>query len=561
MILYCLKKELLERVIKLSKIKIFGLGGLAENGKNCYVIDIDNDIFVFDCGLKYATSNLFGIDYIMPDFSYLEKNRNRIKGIFITHGHSENMGSIADLAKILPNIKIYATKFTKFVLEEYGVEDKNIVEIKPHKKLNFDNNISIFPISVSHSIPDAVMYIINTKDGAICYTGDFVIDPTMLGAYDMDLGKIAYVGKQGVLCMLCESSFSERHGHTSPNHRLEEYFKDIIKHNEKRLLFSILPYHLYTITDIFNAARNTHRKIVIMGKKLQNVVNFAVKEKYLDIEPGIIGDLSNINDDNAILLINDERTNPYANISKILHGYDKFINAKNTDTIVFAEPRYDSNEKTLVKLENDLAKFGCNVINLPKDKVILHHPSTEDIMLMIKLINPKYYMPVKGEYRYMVNNANLANRLQIKPENIILKQNGEVVTFENGKLVDSHEMIKINDILIDGISNEDIGDLVIKDREMLSENGIVLISATISKKDKVLLVGPEVTTRGFIYVKDSKELIDEMKNICDGIINRNITPNYVDYNKIKVEIREELSNYLYEETECKPMIIAVVQEV
>ena len=545
----------------MSKIKIFGLGGLAENGKNCYVVEIDEDIFIFDCGLKYATSNLFGIDYIMPDFSYLEKNRSRIKGMFITHGHSENMGSITDFAESFPEVKIYATKFTKFVLEEYGIDSKHVVEIKPHKKITFSKDVSIFPISVSHSIPDSVMYVINTKDGAICYTGDFIIDPTMLGSYDMDLGKIAYVGKQGVLCMMCESSFSERHGHTSPSHKLEGFFKDIIKHNENRLLFSILPYHLYTITDIFNAARNTHRKIVIMGKKLQNIINFAIKEKYLEVEQGIIGDLSNINDDNAILLISDERTNPFANISKILNGYDKYITAKKTDTIVFAEPRYDNNEKTLVKLENDLAKFGCNVVNLPSDKIILHHPSTDDIMLMIKLLNPKYYMPVKGEYRYMVNNANLADNLGIKPENIILKQNGEIVEFDDGKLIDSHEIIKINDILIDGISNEDIGDLVIKDREMLSENGIVLISATISKKDKVLLVGPEITTRGFIYVKDSKDLILEIKKICEEIINNNITPTYVDYNKIKVEIREELSKYLYEETECKPMIIAVVQEV
>ncbi len=545
----------------MSKINIFGLGGLAENGKNSYVVEVDNDIFVFDCGLKYANSNLLGIDYIMPDFSYLVKNKKRIKGIFITHGHSENMGSIVDLVKALPNIRIYATKFTKFVLEEFGVDGKNIFEIKPHKKLVFDNNISIFPLSVSHSIPDAVMYVVNTKDGAICYSGDFVIDPTMLNQYDMDLGKIAYVGKQGVLCFMCESTFSERKGHTSPNHRLEDYFKDIIKHNEHRILFSLLPYHLYIITDIFNAARNTHRKIIIMGKKLQNVVNFAISEKYLEVENGIIGDLSNINDDNAILLISDERTNPYANVSKILHGYDKFINLKNSDTIVFAEPRYDSNEKALVKLENELAKFGCNIINLPSDKIILHHPSSEDLMIMIKLVQPKYYMPVKGEYRYMVNNANLASKLGIKAENIILKQNGEVVSFEDGKLIDKHNKVKVNDVLIDGLSNEDVGELVIKDREMLSENGIVLVSATISKKDKILLVGPEITTRGFIYVKDSKDLIIEIKNICENIINRNITPTFVDYNKIKVEIREELSNYLYEETECKPMIIAVVQEV
>lgn len=545
----------------MSKIKIFGLGGLNENGKNCYIVEVDENIFVFDCGIKYASSNLLGIDYIMPDFSYLEKNKQRIKGIFITHGHGENMGGVKDLLNILPNVKVYATKFTKFILEEDGINKDNIVEIKPHKKINFDKNISVFPISVSHSIPDAVMYVLNTKDGAICYTGDFIIDPAMLGHYDMDLGKIAYVGKQGVLCLLCESSFSEKKGHTSPNHRLEDFFKDVIKHNEERIIFSVLPYHLYTINDIFNAARNTHRKIIIMGKKLQNVVNFAIKEKYLEVEEGIIGDLSNINDNNAILLICDEKNNPYASISKILHGYDKFISLKPTDNIIFAEPRYDSNEKTLVKLENDLSVFGCNVINMPKENIISHHASSEDLMLMIKLIQPKHYMPVKGEYRYMVNNANLANRLEIPADRIILKQNGDVVTFIDGKLQESYDYIKVNDVLIDGLSNDDIGEVVIKDREMLSENGIVLISATISKKDKVLLVGPEVTSRGFIYVKDSKDLINEMKKICEKIITRNITPVFVDYNKIKVEIREELSKYLYEETECKPMIIAVVQEV
>ena len=204
---------------------------------------------------------------------------------------------------------------------------------------------------------------------------------------------------------------------------------------------------------------------------------------------------------------------------------------------------------------------GCKIVSLPKDKNILLHASSEDLMLMIKLLNPKFYVPVKGEYRYMVGNANLASSLGIPNENILLKQNGDVITIENGELVDNFETIKVNDILIDGKSSDDVGELVVKDREMLSENGIVLISATISKEKKVLLVGPEVTTRGFIYVKDSKEIIAGIKNISENVIERNITENYVDYNKIKTEIRSELSKYLYEETGCKPMIIAVVQEV
>lgn len=544
----------------MSKIKIFGLGGLSESGKNSYVIEVDDEIYVFDAGIKFASGNLLGIDYIMPDFSYLVKNKKRIKGLFITHGHPENMGAVRDLLKDIPSLKVYATKYTKFELMEDGVNENNIELIKPHKKINF-GNVSIFPISVSHSVPDAVMYVVNTKDGAICYTGDFIIDPSMQGAYDMDIGKIAYIGKQGVLCLLCESSFAEKNGHTSPKHRLVSFFEDVIKHHDKRIIFSVLPTHLYTISEIFEAAANSHRKIVLMGKRLQNVLNFASKEGYMHYNEELLGDLSNINDDNAILLVMDDRTTPYANMNKILNGYDKFITLKPTDTIVFAEPRYDSTEKVLVKLQNELAKFGCNIETIDKEKEILHHASREDLMLMIKLINPKFYMPVKGEYRYMVNNTNLASNLGIPDSNILLKQNGDVVTFENGKLIDNFARIKVDDVLIDGTSNDDIGDLVIKDREMLSENGIVLISATVDKKDKVLLVGPEVTTRGFIYVKDSADMIKEIKVICEAIINRNITPKYIDFNQIKVEIREELSRYLYEQTECKPMIIAVVQEV
>ncbi|MBR1413937.1 MAG: ribonuclease J [Bacilli bacterium] len=544
----------------MSKIKIFGLGGLDEMGKNCYIVEVDKDIFVFDCGLKYATGNLYGIDYIIPDFSYLIKNQKRIKGIFLTHGHYENMGSVADLLRDLKDVNVYATKFTKFILLEEGVKDNVIVEIQPHKKINFGNN-SVFPIKVSHSTPDSVMYVLNTKDGAICYTGDFIIDPSMRDCYDMDLGKIAYVGKQGVLCLLSESVFSEHIGHTSPSHKLSDFFKDVINRADNRMMFSVLPTHLHTLQEIFNGAKDLHRKIIPMGKKLQNIVNFSKNEGYLQFSNDQIGDLSNIDDNNSILLICDDKANPYASLNKIISGYDKYITLKPTDTIVFAEPRYDSNEKMLVKIENDLAMKGCKIVSLPKDKNILLHASSEDLMLMLKLMNPKYYMPVKGEYRYLVGNGNIASDLGYDRDNIILKQNGDVVTFEDGKLLDKYEHIKINDVFIDGKSNDDVGELVMKDREMLSENGIVLVSATISKKKKVLLVGPEITTRGFIYVKDSTEMIEEIKRICETIIERNITPKYVDYNKIKVEIREELSKYLYNETECKPMIIAVVQEV
>lgn len=544
----------------MSKIRIFGLGGLNEMGKNTYVVEIDGKIFIMDAGIKYANDSMYGIDYILPNYKYLEDNKDKIVGVFLTHAHQENMGGVFDLVEHIPKIKIYATKYTKELLLMNGMKEKNIVDVVANHKIGF-KNVSVFPINVSHSVPDAVMYVINTHDGAIVYTGDFLIDPTMNGAYSMDLGKIAYVGKQGVLCLMAESVFSERKGHTSPHHRLTGWFKDTFNHADGRIIISTLPVHLHTIQEIFDAANNMHKKIVVMGKRLQNIINMAIKNGYLNIKLSNLGDLNDINANNAILLVCDDRERPYATVDKIVNGNDKFITLKPTDTVVFAEPKYDATEKIFVRIQDEIAMMGANAVTLPNTYTILHHASQEDLMIMLNLVNPKYYMPVKGEYRSMVNNANLASNLGMKSENILLKQNGDVVEFVDGVLQDKFETIKVDDVLIDGKSSDDVGELVIKDREMLGENGILLISATLDKQTKKILVGPEVTTRGFIYVKDSYDMIEEIKRISVNIIEANTTPKFVDYNQIKNEIREELSKYFLSETETKPMIIAVIQEV
>ena len=487
----------------MSKIKIMALGGLNENGKNTYIIDVDDSIFIFDAGIKFVSEEMYGIDYIIPDYDYLVKNKKRIRGLFITHAHPENALAIFDLLKVLPDIKVYATKYTIEYLKLKGLDTNksSVTEITAHHRIKF-KTVSIFPINVNHSVPDAVMYVINTKDGAVVYTGDFLIDPSMTGAFGMDLGKIAYVGKLGVLCLLSESPFSEKVGHTSPNHKFESFYTEVINKSSGRILVSLFEDHLYTIMEIFNALVNSHRKVVIMGHRLQAVIDMAIKNNYLKIKPGIIGDLSDLNRKDTVILIDDDKSNQYHNIKKIMNGYDKFITLKKDDTILFAEPTYDYNEKRLVDIQNELALDNIESYAIPKAQEILHHASSEDLMMMIDLLKPKYFMPVEGEYRYMVNNANLASSLGVPNDNIILKQNGEMVTIEDGKLIDKSEIIKINDVLIDGAKGEDVGELVIKDREILSENGIVLISATLDKKTKEILVGPEVTTRGFIYVKD-----------------------------------------------------------
>lgn len=548
----------------MSKIKVLALGGLNENGKNLYVIEVDEKILIFDAGLKYAPDKMFGIDYIIPDFKYLIENKDRIVGLFISHAHYENMGAVTDLVREIPELNIYGTKFVSNILLEEAKEDKidikNLNIIKAYKKIDF-KEFSVFPFSVSHSVPESVGYAVNTKDGAIVYMGDFIIDSTMSDNYEMDLGKIAYIGKQGVLMLMCESLFSEKKGFTSPNHKLENYFNSVIENSKGRIIFTLLPLHIRTMQEIFNALENKGRKVIIMGRELQTIVNMCIKDGYLKVDKSIIGDLTNLKDKNSVVLVCNDRERPYYNLNRIVNGYDKFISLESTDTICFAEPSYDAYEITLTKLMNDIAIKGANIETVPKDKSVRYHASSEDLMLIIKLFNPKFYMPIKGEYRYQVNNAKLAEKVGIKPENIFLKENGDIVNIDNKEFVDNFEHIDVDDILIDGKSTSDVGELVIKDREMLADNGLVLVSATLDKKTKKLLTEPEVLTRGFIYVKDNKEMIDEIKKMSLEIIKKNISNNYADYGKIRNEIRELVGKFIYKETECKPMMLTVIQEI
>ena len=550
----------------MSKIKIFALGGLNENGKNMYVVNVDEDIFVFDAGLKYDNDINLGIDYIIPNFDYLEKNKKNIKGIFLTHGHDGNMGAVPDIIEKIPSIPIYGTKLTLDIVKQdtaKGVVEKaNFIEIKPHNKIDFGKN-SIFPISVTHSIPSAVCYVLYTPDGAIVYTGDFTFDSTMIGDYKTDIGKLAYVGKQGVLCLMCESFYADKPGHTSPNNRVSEFIRDVLNKSKDRIIATVFPAHFYRIQEIFNEATKAHRKIVIMGKPLQELINYALNEGYLQINKDMIGTLADLDNKNSIVLISDEKEKPFANLERIIKGFDKYISIKDTDTIFITEPSYPGIEKRLAVIMDEIAMLGADATCLSSKKHLLHHASREDLMLMINLMNPKYYMPVKGEYRNQYANAEIAEDLGIPKENIILKLNGDVLELVNGENTNSLEHIETDEILIDGNNSGDVGNLVLKDREMLSENGIVIISCTLDKNTKKILGGPEILTRGFIYVKESQDLLEETKRISREVIETSLdeTAKRVDYAKIKNDVRDVLGKFFYKETESKPMIITVIQEV
>lgn len=547
----------------MSKIKIVALGGQNEIGKNMYVVEVDNEIFIFDAGLKYADDKLLGVDYIIPNYDYLKENKERIVGLFITHGHDNQIGAVADILVDIPELKIYAGKFTLEVikqdLEESGIKDANLIEIKAHKKLDFGNE-NIFPVQISHSIPDNFLYVLNTNDGAIVFSGNYVFDPAMMGPYKTDIGKLAYIGKQGVLCLMNESMYADKLGFSSPKHRASSTIRSTIVENEGRIFFNIFETQIYRIQELFNELVSTDRNVVIMGKNLENIIFKGIELGYIDFDKKRIKPISHVNDEGIIVIISNERENPYNSLKRILRNSDKFVTLKETDTVAMLSPIYEGSEISATNIFNKIAKIGSKLVLLSKN-IISPHASSEDIMMMINLMNPKYYLPVMGEYRHQVENAVLAKKLNIPEENILLNLNGEVICFEDGKLIDTDERIKVEDVLIDGKTVGDIGDLVLKDREMLSDNGIVIVNANIDKEKRTIINKPNIHTKGFIYVKDNIDMIKESENIVSTVIYENIKENYIDYNKIKMDIRDRLGKYFYKETECKPMIIIIVQEI
>ena len=546
----------------MSKIKIFALGGINEIGKNMYVIDNNNEIYVFEAGLKYADDKMLGVDYIIPNYDYLINNKDRIQGIFLSHGHDEQIGAISDILHDLPELKVYGSRFTLELLkEELDAENikGNLIELKPHKKVKIGKSY-IFPIALSHAVPDSFGYVLYTDDGAIFYTGNFVFDPSMQGNYKMDIGKLAYVGKQGVLCLLSESLYADKLGYTSPKHRSYKYLREIINKYNGRILVNIFQGQIYRMQELLTAISEANRKLVILGKGLETNLIKAINGGYINFDKSRIGNIHHLEKD-SIIIVSDEREKPFSNMKRIVRGYDKFITLNEEDTIIFASPVYDGMEKSATMLFDEIAKKGCNLITMSNKNFYALHASSEDLMLMLNLMQPKYYFPVIGEYRHQVANSELAKQMGMKEENIILKLNGQVATFIDGKLVDENDFVKVDDILIDGKTVGDIGELVIKDREMLGENGIVLVVAIIDKLTKKILSGPDIVTKGFVYVKDNIDLIKEAKKKALEIIQNNTKVSYIDYSKTKNEIRDKIGKYFYQETESKPIILIMMQEV
>lgn len=554
---------------KHSKIRILALGGLGETGKNMYVVDVNDKIFILDAGLKYPEEDLLGVDAVIPDIKYLIDHKEKIVGLFLTHAHEEHIGAVPNILKVI-NIPVYGTRFTMALVEDAlrddseNIDDYQLKIIKSANVLTFgDVQVSFF--STTHSIPDSVGICINTTDGAIVYTADYTFEQNVDKRYQTNFEQLTDIGRKGVLALLSESLSAHNPGHTTGEGRFVYELSEILSLAPGRVIVSVFSSDLQRIQKIINIANEHNRKIAIIGRKMQRIVDIAVKMGYLKFPtPGMLLNLKFIdetNDNNLpnlVVLATGERQEPFDALIRMARKLDRLIHIEATDTIVIASPPIPGTEVKAARTTDIVYRTGAKVITINKEFLPSSHASAEDIKLMINLLKPKYIIPVIGEYRHQYAQAKIAENMGYDSENIILLDNGMVVEFEQGDLVNISEEVDVDQILVDGLSVGEISNVVLKDRIALSQDGILLAIATLDAKTKKIIAGPEIVSRGFIYVKDNEEIINNVEQILVTSLNE---AKVFDLNKIKNEVKEKIAKYLYKETKRKPIIMLIINEL
>lgn len=548
----------------MSEIKVFALGGLSEDGKNMYCVEINDEIIVFDVGLKYATDETVGIDFIVPSFQYLKDNKERVKALFLSHGHVDNIGAVGDFAKVFSDVPIYMSKTTKIVVdsifEENGISDAKVVVLKDFETTNF-GDYSVFALPLTHSIPNNFGYAINTKQGIIFYSGDYYFDQSVGANYATDIGKLAYLGKQGVLCFLGESSDVALHGHTSPHHRVENVLTDFFESANRRAFVSVYSSNLYRIQEILNESIANERKVAIYGKRLSEMVEAGIDAEIIDFNKEDLLSLYDLkkNEDNITIIVSGERDRPFSALARICRGQDRYFKLDENDSILMLAGAVAGTEKIVAEVNDAIFKTGADVKVVSKKEIRGCHASREDLLLMLNLLKPKYYIPVKGEYRKLVSGVEVASAV-MEEEKIILIDNGEVLHFSDKEMVNKSTVFA-SDVMVDGFDVGTISDIVLKDREHLKENGILIVSVTLDKKTRKIVAGPVINTRGFVYERENREFINELVELTRTLLADLEFNERINYNEMKMIIRDSLASYIFDEKGRKPMIITMVQSV
>jgi ribonuclease J len=552
---------------KKSKLKIIPLGGLNEIGKNMTVFEYKDDIIIVDCGLSFPEDEMLGIDVVIPDITYLIKNRDKIRGIVLTHGHEDHIGALPYVLNKI-NAPIFGTKLTLGLVENKLKEHKllrnvQLNVIKPGDKISLGKfNVDI--IRTSHSIPDAICLAIDTPLGKIVHTGDFKIDFTPIDGDVIDFHKLAELGKEGVLALLCDSTNVERAGYTMSERTVGETFENIFGNAKGRIIVATFASNVHRVQQIVNAAYRFNRKIAVSGRSMINVVNVAMDLGYLNIPSGMLIDIDDLNkypDNEIVVITTGSQGEPMAALSRMAASEHRKMEIMSEDLVILSSSPIPGNEKTIAKVINLLFEKGANVIyESLADVHVSGHACQEELKLMHSLIKPKYFIPVHGEYRHLRQHAFLAESLGMSRENIFVMENGNImeISEENARLAGS---VPSGNILVDGLGVGDVGNIVLRDRKHLSEDGLMIVVVNISKEDGSIMAGPDIISRGFVYVRESEDLIEAAKSVVGAALRKCEENNVREWSTLKSAIRDSLKDYLYQKTKRRPMILPIIMEV
>ena len=555
--------------VKNAKLKVIPLGGLQEIGKNITAFEINDEIIVVDCGVAFPEDDMLGIDLVIPDFSYLVKNREKVKGVVLTHGHEDHIGALPYFLKEL-NVPIYGTKLTIGLVEnklkEHGILNSvNRVCVKAGDTIKLGASFKVEFISTTHSIADSCALAIYTPAGAVVHSGDFKIDYTPIQGESIDLQRFAQIGKKGVLLFMCESTNVELKGFTMSERSVGVIFEEIFAESlDQRIMVATFSSNIHRIQQIINCAIKYKRKVAIIGRSMNNVVKTARELGYLDAPKKIFIDpatIKNYTDDKLVIIMTGSQGETMSALSRISQNDHKQVEIKPRDKVIISASPIPGNEKNVYRVINELLKKGADVIyDGLKEVHVSGHARQEEIKVLHALIKPKYFMPIHGEYKHLKSHANLAMELGMDKNNIFVLERGEILEVgrDKGAIVGS---VPSGQVLVDGLGVGDVGNIVLRDRKHLSQDGLMIVVVSMDKAEGTLLSGPDIVSRGFVYVRESEYLISDAKNVvrdallsCEG---RQIT----EWSYVKTLIKETLRDFLWKKTKRNPMILPIIMEI
>ncbi len=550
----------------MDNIRIFALGGLDENGKNMYVVEINNDIFLFETGLKYPETVQHGVEVIIPDFKYLLENKDKIKGLFITHAHDDTMGAISYLLKQI-NVPIYTTPLTAILVESLlkknGVNKAKIHRIKRSSTFKIGNT-QVISFGMTHSIMDAFGVALDTSAGYVVYTGEYIVDFDIKNdAFACDITELATIGKKGVFALLTESSGVDHVGYTAPNHQISSLIEEHFEDAKGRIIVTAYEQNLYRLIEIIEMANKFNRKILFYDDGVREILKSVESLKYYHIPAGLELSKEKFSNDleDVLILVTGSGQKVFKKMLKIALGEDELIKMRVSDTVIIASPVVPGTEKEAGTMENELYKDDVKVVSLNKKKVYSMHASSEDIKMMLYLFKPKYFIPIHGEYRQLVSNANIALDTGMYADRIVVLDNGQIASFEKNRLKSTSDLLDLEEVMIDGNENLDVSGFVLKDRETLSTDGAIIVGVVVNFKTKQIIGGPDVQSRGLIYLKDADYIIKGIGSIMEAAIEDAVRENRYENMAVRLEAKDRMTKYVMKETGKRPMILPAIVEI